>query len=167
MADRVSDYLAQWERERPDLDASSMGILGRMARVHELVSRSTRMFFATHDLQPGEFDVLATLRRAGDPYRLTPGELARSTMITNAAMTNRLARLEDKGLLARQTDRSNRRSVLVTLTSQGLAMVDELVVSHLENQRRILAPLSAAEQQQLAALLETFLEGAGDSSDRL
>jgi DNA-binding MarR family transcriptional regulator len=83
-------------------------------------------------------------------------------MVTNAAMTNRLSHLEDKGLLARETDTSNRRNVLVTLTPRGLNLVDELVALHVENQRKILAPLSAAEQEHLATLLATFLDGAGD-----
>ncbi|WP_321573368.1 MarR family winged helix-turn-helix transcriptional regulator [Georgenia subflava] len=165
MADRVSDYLEQWRRERPDLDAAPMGIVGRIARAQELIARSTRAYFAAHDLQSGEFDVLATLRRAGKPFTLTPGSLARSTMVTNAAMTNRLARLEDKGLLARRTDTENRRSVLVTLTPEGLALVDEVVVGHLENERALLAPLRPSEQRQLAGLLERFLEGSGDSSE--
>lgn len=164
MADRVSDYLEQWRRERPDLDVSPMGVVGRMSRVHEIVSRSTRAYFAQHGLQPGEFDVLATLRRAGRPFTLTPGELARSTMVTNAAMTNRLTRLEDKGLLSRHTDVGNRRSVLVTLSDEGLALVDKIVAGHLENERALLAPLSEDEQQQLAGLLERFLAGSGDLS---
>lgn len=162
--DRVSDYLAQWRRERPDLDPAPMGVVGRLTRANEVVGRALAAYFAEHGLQRGEFDVLATLRRSGPPYTLTPGRLAESTMISSAAITNRLTRLEDKGLLVRRTDPSNRRNVLVALTDEGLELVDRLVEGHLENERRVLAPLTAQEQARLAGLLERFLAGSGDAS---
>lgn len=162
--DRVSDYLAQWRRERPDLDPAPMGVVGRLSRAGELVGRLTRVYLAKHGLQAGEFDVLATLRRSGSPFTLMPGELAQSTMISSAAMTNRLSRLEAKGLLLRRTDPSNRRNVLVALTDEGLALVDDIVAGHLENERQFLSPLTPEEQEQLASLLERFLAGSGDAS---
>jgi DNA-binding MarR family transcriptional regulator len=162
--DRVSDYLDQWRRERPDLDPAPMGIAGRISRASELVSRATRSYFAEHGLHSGEFDVLATLRRSGEPFTLTPGEIAENTMVSSAAITNRLSRLEAKELLDRRTDPSNRRNVLVALTSDGLALVDNIVEGHLENERRLLAALSAEEQEQLARLLEQFLARSGDGS---
>lgn len=162
--DRVSDYLEQWRRERPDLDPAPMGVVGRLSRAHELISRATRTYFADHGLQAGEFDVLATLRRSGVPFTMTPGELAESTMVSSAAITNRLSRLEAKGLLLRRTDPSNRRNVLVALTDDGLALVDGVVEGHLENERRLLAPLVPEEQERLAILLERFLAGSGDGS---
>ncbi|WP_241237035.1 MarR family winged helix-turn-helix transcriptional regulator [Georgenia faecalis] len=162
--DRVSDYLDQWRRERPDLDPAPMGIIGRLARADEVASRALRTYFAEHGLQRGEFDVLATLRRSGEPFTLTPGELARSTMVSSAAMTNRLANLEARGLVDRRTDPANRRHVLVALTPQGRALVDDVVAGHLDNERRVLAPLTAEEQEQLAGLLERFLAGSGDVS---
>ncbi|SNR46208.1 MarR family winged helix-turn-helix transcriptional regulator [Blastococcus mobilis] len=162
--DRVSDYLEQWRRERPDLDPAPMGVVGRLSRASELISRTTRAYFADHGLQAGEFDVLATLRRSGAPFTLTPGQLAESTMVSSAAITNRLSRLEDKGLLVRRTDPSNRRNVLVALTDDGLALVDDIVEGHLENERRLLTPLAPEEQEQLAVLLARFLAGSGDGS---
>lgn len=162
MVDRVSDFLAQWARERPDLDVSPMGVIGRLARSSELMSRGLQEYFAEHDLQHGQFDVLATLRRSGPPFTLTPGELADSTMRSQAAMTHRLAGLEAKGLLERRTDPANRRSVLVSLTEEGLALVDRIVAGHVDNERRLLAPLTSAEQDRLAALLEKLLAGTGD-----
>ena len=162
--DRVSDYLAQWRQERPDLDPTPMGVVGRLTRANEVVGRALTAYFAEHGLQRGEFDVLATLRRSGPPHTLTPGRLAESTMISSAAITNRLTRLEDKGLLVRRTDPGNRRNVLVALTAEGLQLVDRLVEGHLENERRVLAPLTAQEQAQLAGLLERFLAGSGDTS---
>lgn len=166
MADRVSDFLAQWARERPDLEVSPMGVVGRLGRASELLSRGIQGYFAKHGLQPGQFDVLATLRRAGNPHTLTPGELADSTMRSQAAMTNRLAGLEAKGLIERRTDPDNRRSVLVTLTDEGLSLVDRVVEGHMDNERALLAPLSRAEQARLAGLLEKLLTGHGDVSQR-
>ncbi|MEE6273660.1 MarR family winged helix-turn-helix transcriptional regulator [Georgenia wangjunii] len=162
--DRVSDYLGQWRRQRPDLDPAPMGVVGRISRADELIGRVTRAYFAEHGIQAGEFDVLAALRRSGSPFTLTPGALAESTMVSSAAMTNRLSRLESKGLLARRTDPANRRNVLVALTERGRALVDTVVEGHLENERRVLAPLTQAEQDRLAGLLEKLLAGGGDVS---
>ncbi|WP_114907763.1 MarR family winged helix-turn-helix transcriptional regulator [Ornithinimicrobium murale] len=162
MADRVSDFLAQWARERPDLDVAPMAVIGRLGRASELMSRGLQDYFDEQDLLHGQFDVLATLRRSGPPFTLTPGQLADSTMRSQAAMTNRLAGLEVKGLLERRTDPTNRRSVLVSLTEEGLALVDRIVEGHLDNERRLLAPLTRAEQDRLAALLEKLLAGSGD-----
>lgn len=167
MADRVSDFLAQWERERPDLDVSPMGVIGRLSRVSEITGRALSRTFTAHGLTSGEFDTLATLRRAGSPFTLTPGELAASSMVTGAAMTNRLQRLEDKGLLVRATDPENRRRVHVRLTDEGRARVDEVVVEHMRTEQDLLdAHLTRTQQGELAALLATFLESSGDVSMR-
>lgn|SRR5699024_5279442 len=166
MSDRVDDFLAQWARVRPDLDASPMGIAGRLSRAGEIVGRTVQANFREHGLQSGEFDTLATLRRSGQPFTLTPGELARSGMVTGAAMTNRLQRLEDKGLLERTMDPANRRSVRVRLTDEGLGLVDEAVETHMATERELFdAALAPREQEQLAALLARFLERSGDASD--
>ncbi|USQ80371.1 MarR family transcriptional regulator [Ornithinimicrobium faecis] len=162
MADRVSDFLAQWAAERPDLDVTPMGVIGRLARGSELMSRGIQTYFVEHGLQQGQFDVLATLRRSGSPFTLTPGALADSTMRSQAAMTNRLAGLEAKGLIERKMDPDNRRSVLVSLTDEGLELVDRVVTGHVENERELLAPLTGAEQERLAGLLEKLLAGSGD-----
>lgn len=165
MADRVSDFLAQWARERPDLDVTPMGVIGRLSRVDEISGRTLQRTFQGFGLHRGEFDTLATLRRSGAPFTLTPGELAASSMVTGAAMTNRLQRLEDKGLLERTMDPSNRRRVLVSLTETGRELVDEVVVPHVRAEQELLdARLSREEQTQLATLLERFLESSGDTS---
>ncbi|MGP5126192.1 MarR family winged helix-turn-helix transcriptional regulator [Brachybacterium tyrofermentans] len=165
MADRVSDFLAQWARERPDIDATPMGVIGRLSRVDEIAGRTLQATFQSFGLHRGEFDTLATLRRSGAPFTLTPGELAASSMVTGAAMTNRLQRLEDKELLERTMDPSNRRRVLVRLTTTGQELVDEVVVPHVRAEQELLdARLSREEQTQLATLLERFLEISGDTS---
>lgn len=162
--DRVEDFLAQWRRERPDLDPSPMGVVGRLTRAEEMVGRELRDFFAEHGLQRGEFDLLATLRRSGAPYSLTPTGITNASMVTPAAVTNRLNRLEAKGLVRRRTDSDNRRTVHVVLTDEGRALVDDVVVAHLENERRLLAPLTHDEQARLAELLARLLAGHGDTS---
>lgn len=165
MADHVDRVLEQWRAERPDLDVAPMGVVGRISRAARSLEREIRGAFDLHGLQPGEFDILATLRRSGAPYQLTPGGLVATSMVTSGAITNRVDRLEAKGLVTRETDPTNRRSVLITLTDRGRSLVDEVVVDHLANERRLLAPLTEREQDQLAALLRKLLTGLGDAPD--
>lgn len=164
MPDRVSDYLDQWRRERPDLELAPMSVTGRLSRASDLMAQAMRGFFAEHDLQPGEYDVLSALRRAGAPFTLTPGALTDSVMVTAAAMTNRLSRLEDKGLVVRSTDPDNRRSVLVELTDRGRAVIDEVAPLHVAAEGALLATLTTEEVEQLAGLLAKLLHGLGDLS---
>jgi DNA-binding MarR family transcriptional regulator len=164
VADHVDRVLEQWATERPDVDAAPMGVVGRIQRAARLLERGLRDHFAAHDLQTWEFDILATLRRSGHPYRLTPGALVESAMVTSGAITNRIDRLVARELVTRETDPGNRRSVLITLTERGRLLVDEIVVCHVENEARMLAPLAAPEQEQLAGLLRTLLVGFGDES---
>lgn len=149
--------LDQWARERPDLDCSSMAIFGRLSRIYEHIQSRYRQGVMPYDLNPGEFDVLATLRRAGDSYTLTAGELTQSLMVTGGAVTNRIDRLVAKGLVDRREDPANRRSVLISLTADGLALIDTLVVEHVNRQQDMLHELSLAERQQLADLLRKLL----------
>ncbi|MGC5627742.1 MarR family winged helix-turn-helix transcriptional regulator [Georgenia sp. Z1344] len=164
MRDRVSDYLGQWREQRPELELAPMSVTGRVSRASDLISQGMREFFAEHDLQPGEYDVLSALRRAGDPFTLTPGALTGSMMVTAAAMTNRLSRLEEKGLVDRSTDPDNRRSVRVSLTPRGRAVIDDVAPRHVRAEGDLLAALDDAELAQLAGLLEKLLAGLGDRS---
>lgn len=165
MADHVDRVLEQWRAERPDLDAAPMGVVGRISRAARSLEREIRRVFDPHGLQLGEFDILATLRRSGAPYRLTAGGLVATSMVTSGAITNRVDRLEAKGLVTRETDPANRRSVLITLTDRGRSLVDEVVADHLDNERRLLAPLTEEEQDQLAGLLRKLLAGLGDAPE--
>jgi DNA-binding MarR family transcriptional regulator len=155
--DAVDRITAQWRRERPDLDPDPMGVIGRISRIAILVERELERVFAQHGLTGGDFDVLATLRRSGAPYRLTPGALSRSTMITTGGMTKRLDRLETSGLIRREPDPRDRRGKLIVLTDGGRALVDGAVEAHLRNEERLLADLPAAKRKQLAALLRDLL----------
>ena len=115
--------------------------------------------FAEHGLQPGEFDVLATLRRSGAPYALTPTALYEAAMLSSGGMTNRIDRLETAGLIERQKHPTDRRGVLVALTSQGKELIDKLVLLHVANEQRMLAALTTREQTQLGQLLDKLLQG--------
>ncbi|MFK0041092.1 MarR family winged helix-turn-helix transcriptional regulator [Paenarthrobacter sp. NPDC090517] len=155
--DAVDTILEQWNKERPDLDVSSMGVLGRLNRASRLASLDVQKFMSQFGLEPWEFDVLATLRRSAAEAPLTPGRLASLTMIGSAAMTNRVDRLVNRGLVHRETNPDNRRQLLISLTPKGLALVDEVVDHHVENQHKMLEGLSKTERVQLANLLRKFL----------
>lgn len=152
--DRAARAVAQWRRERPELAVEPMLALGRLSEAASLIGQGRLApLFARFGLQRGEFDVLATLRRAGSPYALTPTALYEATMVSSGAMTNRLDRLEAAGLIRRAPNPEDRRGVIVQLTDQGRRLIDAAVTAHVENQRQILAGLSPAEQQALAELL--------------
>jgi DNA-binding MarR family transcriptional regulator len=159
MEDAVDRVLAQWGRERPDLDVRAMAVIGRIGRAEAILDRRVGAVLAEHDLLPGEFDLLATLRRSGSPHRLAVGQMLAATMVTN-----RLNRLVAKGYVTRETDPANRRSVLVTLTDHGLTVVDAALARHVENERELLSTLSSDEEQQLAGLLRKLLLGLGDGA---
>ena len=152
-SDRVDHITDQWKLQRPDLDTSGMAIIGRLSRLDKQIRPLLDDVFARHGLESWEFDVLATLLRSGEPHRLTPGQLLASTMITSGAMTNRLDRLEQRGLVTRAKSPDDGRQVLVTLTEAGRVNVDAAVTDHADNERRIVAALSARQQQQLVRLL--------------
>lgn len=155
--DRVDLILEQWRRERPDLDASTMGVIGRINRLSTLFGQAHTGVFARFELDRGEFDVLATLRRSGAPFRLSPTQLFRSLMMSSGGMTNRLDRLERAGLVRRVPDPRDRRSVQVELTEHGLKTVDDAVSAHVENQHRLLAAMPPADRDAVAALLRRLL----------
>ncbi|MFF5407325.1 MarR family winged helix-turn-helix transcriptional regulator [Streptomyces misionensis] len=151
--DPIAAIVEQWKRERPDLDAAPMLVIGRLFRLTNALDQRLRPPFAAAELGSGDFDVLAALRRAGAPYSLSAGELSRTVLVTTGAITKRVDRLEARGLVSRSVDRSDSRGRLITLTPEGVELTDELIAVHLDNQRRLLAGLSADEQTQLAGLL--------------
>ena len=151
--DHVGRILEQWRRERPDLDRSPMGVIGRVHRIGAQLDVELRTVFAAAGLGDGEFDVLATLRRSGAPYALTPGEITAAAMVTSGAVSKRVDRLERAGLVVRERREDDGRGRSVSLTAEGLALIDRLVVEHVENEDRLLSGLTAVERDQLAALL--------------
>jgi DNA-binding MarR family transcriptional regulator len=158
--DRAARARAQWERERPDLDLLPMEVIGRLNGAALIIGRDRLApLFAKHGLQRGEFDVVATLRRAGKPYCVTPTELYESLMTSSGGMTARLDRLEKAGLVERRPNPDDRRGTLVGLTRKGLTLIDKLVGLHVENERQILSCLSKSEQKELNRLLAKLLAG--------
>lgn len=150
----------QWARERPDLPSLPMAVFGRLSEASERVLREhMNPLFASAGLQPGEFDVLATLRRSGKPFRLSPTRLYEATMISSGGMTSRLDRLERAGLVERLPDPDDRRGKLIALTERGLSVINDTIGRHVANEEQLLKALTKNEQQQLSDLLEKLIAG--------
>jgi DNA-binding MarR family transcriptional regulator len=159
--DSVDQILEQWARERPDLDCSPMGVIGRITQLQREVYLAQRATFARHGLDAPSFDVLAALRRAGEPYQLTPTALMRSALVTSGAITQRLDRLEEKGLITRERSEVDGRAVVVTLSAAGRAALDAALPDHLESERALLEGLPSQDQELLAGLLRRLLVALG------
>ncbi|EDX87657.1 transcriptional regulator, MarR family [Synechococcus sp. PCC 7335] len=155
--DPVDTILAQWAKERPDLDVSPMGLIGRTTRLAHHFRKAIGATFAEFGLQLGEFDVLATLRRSGAPYQLSPTELFRSMMVSSGTMTNRIDRLEKAGLVERVPDKRDRRGTLIHLTDKGFDLIESAVTAHVDNEHRVLGGLDEADRKTLSDLLRKLL----------
>ncbi|WP_417846752.1 MarR family winged helix-turn-helix transcriptional regulator [Thalassospira povalilytica] len=155
--DKIDRILAQWRRERPDLDVDQMGVIGRVGRLRAILMAEMDRVFKQHDLNGASFDVLATLRRSGPPYALSPSQLIEWTMVTSGTMTNRLDKLEEAGLITRQRNPEDGRGFVVALTPHGFELIDAAVTDHVANQHRLLDGLNADELDQLDGLLRKWL----------
>jgi DNA-binding MarR family transcriptional regulator len=167
--DHVDEIISEWARERPDLDVDALGLLGRLFRFVLLADAVLGEGLERHGLQPGWFDLLAALRRAGPPYQRNPTELMRATLLSSGGMTKRLDRLAEAGLVERRPDPHDRRGTLVRLTRRGKALVDRALVGHLANEEWLLAALDPAERRRLDKLLRKLLsalEAAPEVEDR-
>jgi DNA-binding MarR family transcriptional regulator len=165
--DHLDEILAQWRRERPELDVAPLGVCGRLFRVVHLADDELTKGLAPYELQQGWFDLLAALRRAGAPYELNPTSLRRATLLSSSGMTKRLDRMENAGLIERRPDRDDRRGTLVRLTRRGKNVIDQAVETHIGNEERLLDVLTTAERHTLDRLLKTLLielEGAEQGS---
>jgi DNA-binding MarR family transcriptional regulator len=168
MNDEVDEIVAAWRRERPDLDVEPLQVLSRLDRLAGVLGERRAAIFARHGLRRHEFDVLAALRRAGDPFELTAGELAARTYVTSGTMTSRLDGLTDRGLVVRAPDRVDGRLVRVTLTAPGRELVDAAFAELVAAERELLTPLDAAGLEALAENLRTLLATASsEPSGRL
>ncbi|MDN6429231.1 MAG: MarR family transcriptional regulator [Propionibacterium sp.] len=155
--DEVDRIVAAWQMERPDLDTSPMLVLSRVTRLARRLDLERRASFSDQALEPWEFDVLSSLRRAGAPYAQTPGALMNELLVSSGTMTNRIDRLERAGLVARSPAPGDRRAVLVTLTPSGKQRVDDALMSLLECERRILSTLAEDDTRMLGDLLRPLL----------
>lgn len=156
-SDAVDAIVEQWRRERPDLDPAAKEVTGRIVRLASLFQDAYREVFEPLGISDGEYGVLATLRRAGEPFELTPTDLARHQMMTSGGMTAALDRLEDKGLAVRRPNPADRRGSLVRLTDAGRAAVDAAMARHVEVEHRLVASLTPKDRARLAALLRSLL----------
>jgi DNA-binding MarR family transcriptional regulator len=151
--DHVSTVVAQWAAERPELDVSPLLVIGRIHRIALALTPELVEVYARHGLGEGDFDVLATLRRQGIPYALTPGELGERTMVTSGAVTKRVDRLAAKGLVERRASTTDGRSRTVVLTAEGHRVIDAAMDEHVANEARLLAGLEPDERAALGELL--------------
>lgn len=156
-ADEVDRITEAWRRERPDVDVSPLQVLSRVSRLSRLLDSARRQAFAAHGVETWEFDVLAALRRAGEPYALSPGQLGAQTLVTSGTMTNRIDRLEGRGLVRREPDPHDRRGVRVVLTESGLRCVDAAFVDLVAREQDLLAALPPDQQGELSDRLRTLL----------
>ena len=156
-SDHVARIQQAWARERPDLDVRPQGVIGRLHRLAGFLTEELCVVYRKHGLGEGDFDVLATLRRAGPPYERTPGELAQFTMVTTGAMTKRVDRLAGAGLVTRRTSEHDGRGRVIALTSAGRELIDAAFTDHMANEHRLLGALSPVEADQLALLLAKWL----------
>jgi len=159
--DEVDRIVGEWRRERPDLDVAPLEVLSRVSRLARHLDLARRSAFTAHDLEAWEFDVLAALRRAGTPYELSPGTLVDQNQVTSGTMTNRVDRLETRGLVRRRPDPDDRRGVLVRLSADGRRTVDAALSDLLDRERDLLDPLPVPDRDRLAALLRALLAQFG------
>lgn len=157
LQDHVDHILEQWAQQRPDLDVSPMGIIGRMSRLSRFLERSIAAVLTRYGLNEPQFAVLAALRRAGPPHTLSPTDLYNGLLVSSGAMTNRLERLAAGGLVERVPDPGDGRSLLVALTAKGQKVINEAVAAHTANEHRLLSSLTATERAQLADVLRRLL----------
>ncbi|KUN29033.1 MarR family transcriptional regulator [Streptomyces antibioticus] len=157
--DPVDAIVDQWAAVRPDLDTKAMEVFGRIFRLSRAMGDRMERAYAPHGISRGEFDVLATLRRSGEPYTLSPRQLSGTLMLTTGGMTGRLDKLERAGLIRRSPDPHDRRGLQVTLTEKGLTTVDEAVGAGLAAETTALSTLNAEQADQLADLLRELLAG--------
>jgi DNA-binding MarR family transcriptional regulator len=157
--DGVDRIIEQWQHERPDLDTTAMAVFGRIFRLARIAGDEVERAYAEFGIGRAEFDVLATLRRAGEPFELSPGALAASMMLSTGGTTARLDRLEKAGLAERRPSPTDRRGVLVTLSPKGKDVIDRALGAGLARQQDLLSHLPPATQRRLADLLREALEG--------
>ncbi|CAM3239256.1 MarR family winged helix-turn-helix transcriptional regulator [Vibrio neptunius] len=152
--DAIDRVVEQWAKEKPELDTEPMAIMGRLLRIAKHMETEVTQLHKRYDLKLGEFDVLATLRRSGSPFRLTPSELIDSMMLTSGAMTNRLDKLESKRLIAREHSKQDRRSVTVQLTDEGFTLIDKIIEEHAQVQHKLVKGMNSNQKRQINQILK-------------
>ena len=164
--DLVGRGMAQWRRQRPDIDCSGKAVVGRILYLQETILRAVNAALATHGVRYADYAVLATLRVAGEPYRMSPSRLQATMLFTSGGVSNLLRRVEKKGYVRRLADPADGRGILVELTEKGFALAEAAMADHAAVERRLCAMMNADEQDELAGLLSRMilLNGAADFS---
>lgn len=158
--DAIEIFLTEWRHERPDLDPSPTGVVGRISRLSGHFRRSVDNYLAEYGLTWETFDLIATLRRIGAPYEMSPTELYKSSLLSASAVTNRIDRVEAMGLVQRIADLEDRRSVKIKLSRQGKKLIDTVIERHFSEEAALLATLTAQERGQLANLLSKLVSAS-------
>ncbi|SDQ90801.1 MarR family transcriptional regulator [Pseudovibrio sp. Tun.PSC04-5.I4] len=156
MTDHVARVVRQWKKEVPDVDATPMHILARMMRINIMINKDISGNFGSFGLATGDFDVLATLRRSGEPFALRPTELSKSSMLTSGTMTSRLDKLEKMGLVCRKPNPEDRRALMIHLTEKGKSLVEQAAAKHFEMEAEMLAVLPPEDREMLEGILERW-----------
>lgn len=155
--DQVARIQQAWRQERPDLDVTPIGTIGRLHRLALALTEELVGVYRRHGLSEGDFDVMAALRRSGAPYEASPTDLAASTMITSGGMSKRIDRLEGAGLVTRRVGSGDARGRVIALTAEGKALIDAAFADHVANEQRLLAMVPASERAALEATLAGWL----------
>ena len=158
--DRVDKIIKQWHRERPELDVEPMEIIGRIKQSSQYLSREMDKTFSRHGLNGASFDVLATIRRSGAPYSLSPSDLMASTMVTSGTMTNRIDQLVKAGLVERTPNPQDSRGFIISLTNKGHVLIDRVLNDHVKTQAQLTAALTEKDKKSLNSILRKFLINA-------
>jgi DNA-binding MarR family transcriptional regulator len=165
-SDEVDRIVGSWVTQRPDLDFSPLEVLSRVDRLSRHLDRARRDAFRRSDLEPWEWDVLSALRRAGEPYQLSPKQLLQQTLVSSGTMTNRIDRLVGRRLVRREADPADGRSVLVTITDEGKTRVDAAITRLVDAEAVLLGVLSRGDRERLAGLLRKLSLGFDSSATR-
>jgi DNA-binding MarR family transcriptional regulator len=165
--DEVDRIVEAWRRERPELDVEPLQVLSRVSRLARHLDLARKQAFAASELEPWEFDVLSALRRAGDPYELSPKALLQQTLVSSGTMTNRIDRLTTRGLVERRTDPNDGRSIRVRMSDEGRRRVDRAIDQLMVGEAALLRRLSRADQERLAGLLRTLSADFDDEAAEL
>lgn len=153
----VDKIIESWHQERPDLNVDAMEIIGRIKQVSQYFVREMDKTFSIHDLNGANFDVLATLRRSGKPYGLSPSDLMASTMVTSGTMTNRIDQLVKTKLVERTPNPADARGFIVTLTAEGFELINRVLNDHVKTQNELTALLTKVEKKSLNSILRKIL----------
>jgi DNA-binding MarR family transcriptional regulator len=165
--DSVHRLVSEWREERPDLDPSPVAIQGRILRLSAHLLRQTDSWLEPLGLSWEAFSLIVTLRRSGKPYELRPTDLLRESLLTSGAITNRIDRVEQMGLVERRLDMRDRRGCIISLTAAGINVADKAIARHFSAVGELLDVLTGNERRQLEKLLsKLLLSFEGDYGER-